>query len=115
MAALIGLEGGGNDDIFSWRKTEAAGHLTCIYEGARQGHGLLRQQDFWSEVNIVLAFELKINRLLRRCQTGKKNNPLQLTGFFFKKMFLHLQMSSFRKGSSLAVKYRPEQAPAEGK
>lgn len=72
MAALIGLEGGGNDDIFSWRKTEALGHLTCIFEGTRQGHGLLRQQDFWSKVNTVFAFELKINRLLHRCQTEKK-------------------------------------------
>lgn len=65
------LEGGGNYDIFSWRKFEAVAHFPFVDEVATHGHNTLSQQDIPTEVNVAAAFELKINRRSLEYRTAK--------------------------------------------
>ncbi len=90
------LEGRGNYDIFSRRKSKTVAHFPCVDESAARGHSSLPQQDIRTEVNIAAAFELKINRRLQESQIATQDFTMKLRAFVILKMFTDMGWHKYR-------------------
>lgn len=56
---LVGLEGGGHDDVFPCRQLEAVQHLPQVDEGIGFLPGFVGQEEVFAQMNICLARKLR--------------------------------------------------------